>query len=209
MATASQIITDFNLYIDDMTELSSTEELALLNRVYKNIASMKAWELFKKAHAGTTSTSLPYIELPSDFAFLTQNYNYTETASNAGENPVIFVGSTYKPYKVVSWSDRRQYRDQDNVCYIDIVDSRLYFAKQPTVAEAVEFDYIYTPADLTTGDTPVIPTRFQPMIFHAMCIDDFIIQMSDKAKSYQREHEAKFKSYYDDMCMWNARLIQS
>ncbi len=208
MSTASQIIENFELYIDDMTELSSTEELALLNRVYKKVASLKAWELFKKAGTGTTSTTVPYIALPSDFAFLTQNYNYTETASNEANNPVVFVGSNYIPYKVVSWSDRRQYLNQDNVCYIDIVNSRLYFAKQPTSALSVEFDYIYTPADLVLADTPVIPTRFQPILFHAMCIDDFIIQMSDKAKSYKPEHEAKFKSYLDDMSYWNSRLVQ-
>lgn len=208
MSTAQETITDFELYIDDMTELSSTEELALYNRVYKKIASLKAWELFKKAATGTTSTTVPYIALPSDFTYMAQNYNYTESASNEASNPVVFVGSTYKPYKVVSWSDRRQYLNQDNVCYVDIVNSRLYFAKQPTAAESVEYDYIATPADLVLADTPILPTRFQPMIFHGMCIDDFIIQMSDKAKSYKKEHEEKFKSYYDDMCYWNSRLVQ-
>lgn len=205
---ASEIITNFELYVDDMTELSSTEELALLNRVYKKVASMKAWEIFKKEATGTTSTTVPYISLPSDFASLSQNNNYTDMTSYEAKRPVIFVGTDYQPYEVVSWSDRRQYRNQDNICYIDIANSRLYFAKQPTEAKAVEYDYLYEPEDLTTTDTPVIPTRFQPILFHAMVIDDFIIQMSDKAKSYQRENEVKFKAYYDDMCMWNSRLVQ-
>lgn len=208
MATASQIITDFELQVDDTTELSSTEELSILNRVYQHICSLKAWEFLKKAHTGTTSTSLPYISLPEDFGYLTQNYNYTETASNEASNPVVFVGTQYKPYKVVNWSDRRQYRDQDNVCFIDIVNSRLYFAKQPTSAESVEFDYVSAPTALTTADTPLIPTRFQPMLVYAMAVDDAIIQQSDKAKSYKNENQAKYKEYYDAMCLWNSRLIQ-
>jgi hypothetical protein len=209
MATASEIIADFQLEMDDMSELSSTEELSVLNRVYKKLASLKAWELFKKSFTGTTSTTEDYIALPSDFAYLVQNYNFTETSSNESHNPVVFVGTDYKPYKVVSWSDRRQYRNQDNVCFIDIVNGRLYFAKQPASAESVEFDYIYEPADLTLSDIPVIPTRFQPILFHAMCIEDFIIQMSDKAKSYKSDHEAKYKSYYEDMCYWDSRLKQN
>lgn len=208
MATPSQIITDFELYIDDATDLSSTEELALFNRVFKKICSSKAWEFLKKAAAGTTSTSVPYISLPSDFGYLAQNHNYTETAANGGTNPVVFVGTDYVPYKVVSWSDRRQYRDQANVCYIDIANSRLYFAKQPSSALAVEYDYVAAPASLGLNDTIPIPDRFVPAIFHGMCVDDFIIQQSDKAKSYKRENEDKQKEYLDDMAYWNSRLIQ-
>jgi hypothetical protein len=208
MSTASQIIADFELQVDDSTELSSTEELSVLNRIYKYICSQKAWEFLKKAHTGTTSTTLPYISLPSDFGYLTQNYNYTETFSYEASNPVVFVGTAYKPYKVVSWSDRRQYLNQDNVCYIDIANSRLYFAKQPTSAESIEFDYISDPVSLTLSDTPLIPERFQPMLQYAMAVEDSIIQQSDKAKSYKNENQAKYKEYYDSMCYWNSRLVQ-
>lgn len=208
MSTATQIITNFELQVDDTTELSSTEELSILNRVYKHICSLKAWEFLKKVHTGTTSTSLPYIDLPEDFAYLTQNYNYTETASNIAYNPVVFVGDSYKPYKVVNFSDRRQYRNQDNVCWIDIVNNRLYFGKQPTTAESVEFDYISDPATLTASDTPLIPERFQPMLEYAMAVEDSVIQQSDKAKSYKNENQAKYKEYYDAMCLWNSRLVQ-
>lgn len=203
---ASQIITDFHLYIDDMTELSSVEELALLNRVQNNVCNEKVWEFLKTTGTGNTSTSVDYIALPSDFAYLTDNHNYTDSSYEASR-PVVFIGTEYSPYPVISWSDRRQYRDQQGFAYIDIVNSRLVFTKQPTTVKAVEFDYIKTPAVLTTSDNIAIPDRFAPILFHGMCIDDFIIQMSDKAKSYKNEHEAKYKSYLADMSYWNARLV--
>lgn len=206
MSTASQLIELFELQVDDTSELSSTEELSILNRIYKHICALKAWEFLKKAGTGTTSTTLPYISLPSDFAYLTQNNNYTETSGYEAQNPVVFVGSTYRPYKVVNWSDRRQYRDQDGVCYIDIVNSRLYFAKQPTSAESVEFDYVSAPVSLGLSDSPAIPDRFQPMLVYAMAVDDAIIQQSDKAKSYRQENQAKYKEYLDNMSYWDARL---
>lgn len=208
MATATQTIKEFELYMDDMTELSSTEELALYNKIYQKVCSEKAWEFLKKEASLTTSTTVPYVSLPSDFSYLTQNYNYTDTVTDEAERPVVFLGANFEPFKVVSWSDRRQYRNQGGYAYIDIANSRLVFTKQPATAKAVEFDYISVPTDLALNETPVFPERFNPIIYHGMCIDDNIIQMSDKAKSYKTDHQVKYSQYLSDMARWNARLIQ-
>lgn len=205
--TGAQIITLFELQVDDMTELSSSEELDLLNAVYQELMASRPWEITKKAATGTTSTSVPYITLPSDFGYLVANNNYTERGMYA-ERPVVFVGANYDPYKVVSWSDRRQYREDSNACYIDIVNSRLVFTKQPTSALAVEYDYSSVPADLTTGTSPVFPARFHKMLAYAMAVDDTIIQMSDKAKSYAAENQARYEKYMSDMEYWNSELVQ-
>tara|TARA_R110000868_G_scaffold3621_2_gene22738 strand:- start:8 stop:631 length:624 start_codon:yes stop_codon:yes gene_type:complete len=204
---ASEIITKFELFMDDTTDLSSTEELDLLNKIYTRVCMDRPWEFLKKAFTGTTSGTLTYISLPSDFAYLTQNANYTDSSYSASR-PVIFVGSMFSPYQVVSWSDRRQYRDQIGYCYIDIVNSRLYFTFQPEEGLAVEFDYSSVPTALTLSDTPLIPSRFHDMLYHGMCVEDNIIQQSDKAKSYAQENQQKYKSYFDDMCYWNSNLIQ-
>jgi len=204
---ASEIITKFELFMDDTTDLSSTEELDLLNKIYTRVCMERPWEFLKTAFSGTSSTSLPYVTLPSDFAFLTQNHNYTDSSYSASR-PVVFVGTTYRPYEVVSWSDRRQYRDQDGYCYIDIVNSRLYFTLQPVSAEAIEFDYASLPTALTLSDTPLIPSRFHDMLYHGMCVEDNIIQQSDKAKSYAQENNQMYKRIFDDLCYWNANLIQ-
>lgn len=205
--TGAQIITAFELQVDDLTELSSAEELNLLNKVYQKLMADRPWEICKKAFTGTQSTSVAYIALPTDFSFLTQNANSTDN-SYYGERPVVFVGTDYTPYDVVSWSDRRSVRTDTNKCYIDIVNSRLYFTVQPTTAESVEFDYCAVPLDLTTATSPIFPARFHPILPHLMATQDFILQLSDKAKSYASENIALANSYLEDMAYWNASLIQ-
>lgn len=45
---ASEIIAKFELYVDDSTELSTQEELDLLNKVYQKVADDRPWEILKK-----------------------------------------------------------------------------------------------------------------------------------------------------------------
>ena len=199
---ASDIILRFELQTDDSTDLSSDEELSLLNKVYTKICADRPWEFLKKEGTGSTSTTLPYVALPSDFQYVLSN-NILENDNIAS----VFVGTDFSPYKIISWSDRRNYRNQDGYAYIDLPNSRLVFTLQPTASKTIEFDYVSTPPTLTLSDTPLIPDRFQDMIYHGMMIEDTIIQQSDKAKSYAPENQSKYKSYFDDMCYWNANLI--
>ena len=46
--TAQEIIAAFELKVDDSTELSTSEELALLNRVYQLVCDERPWEILKK-----------------------------------------------------------------------------------------------------------------------------------------------------------------
>lgn len=205
--TKAQIIAKFHLYMDDTTELSSQEESDLFDKVYNRVMSERPWEILRVPATGTQSTSVAYIALPSDFAYLTQNHNNTGNDSY-GEFPVIFVGANYDPYKVVNYADRRQYRTHTNVAYIDIVNSRLVFTVQPTAANAVEYDYIKVPAALASGDSPLFPSRFHDIIYHGMCTDEFVIEQSDKAKSYRGENQALYNGILMDMAFWNSQLIQ-
>jgi hypothetical protein len=205
--TKQEIINKFQLYIDDTSELSSQESSDLFDKIYNRVCSDRPWEFTKKAFTSTTSTSVPYISLPSDFAFLTQNNNAKEIDTYA-DSPVVFVGTNLRPYKVVSFSDRRSYRDRSDVCYIDIVNSRLVFIVQPTEAETVEFDYCSVPASLVLNGSPVFPARFHDIIYHGMCVDSFIIQQSDKAKSYLAENQAFYNKILGDMVYWNSNLQQ-
>lgn len=205
--TKAEIITKFHLYMDDTSELSSEEEEELFDKIYSKVMTDRPWEISKNEATGTLSISVPYVALPERFAYVVENANYTENNSYAS-GPVVFVGTGRTPYKIVSWSDRGQYLNRDGYAYIDIRNSRLVFTKQPTSAASYSFDYVEFPETLLTTESPVFPSDYHHVIFHGMCVDDFIIQQSDKAKSYAVENQAKYQGYIDDMAIWNARLVQ-
>lgn len=206
---ASEIITKFETYVDDTTELSSTQELALLQKIYNRVWNDRPWEFAKKSATGTLSTTLPYVALPSDFANLVENNQATENNVSVDNNAapiVIYIGSSYAPYQVVNWSDRRRYLNQGGYAYIDIVNSRLCFTLQPTTADSYEFDYKAMADTLIASSTPAFPARFHDMLYHGMAVDDDIILRYPKAQSYAAENNAMFKSYMADMAHWNASL---
>jgi hypothetical protein len=205
--TKGEIITKFTLYLDDQSELSSQEASDLFDKIYRKINASRPWEGTKKEGTGTQSTSVPYVSLATDFLYLTQNKNFSRSGEYA-YGPVVLVGAQYTPYQVVSWSDRRQYRDKSGYAYIDLPNSRLYFTLQPVSADSVEYDYHSQMPALATGDTPWFPEEFHDAIYHGMCVDDFVIQQSDKAKSYQNVHEKQYADYLTNMAYWNSRLIQ-
>jgi hypothetical protein len=199
------IISKFELYVDDATELSSTEELALMNEKARDIYADRPWEFLKKPASGTLSISVPYVSLPADFDYMVANANYTENfaADDFGQTPiVVFVGTSYRPVRVVNWSDRRQYRDRSDIAFLDLPN----FAKQPTSAEAYEFDYIHQPADIALNAEPLFPVQFQPLLYLAMAIDDDIIQRFEKARSYAGENAAKYQAMFRRMALWNAQF---
>ena len=205
MAIASEIITKFQLFMDDSSDLSTQEGLDLLNSIVQEVASSRVWQVLLKEHTATQSTSVPYIALPSDFAFLTDNNNETDAAFEASR-PVIFVNNN--AIQVLSYQDRRSHRDETGYAYIDIALDRLVFTKQPSTAGSIEFDYSSVPANLAMSDTLPFPDRFKAVFYHLMCVDDFIIQQSDKAKSYAGENLSRGTKILDQMAYWDAKLIQ-
>ena len=201
MAIASDIITKFELFMDDSTDLSSQEELDLLNKIVQEVASSRVWQILLKEHTEVVSGTS--INLPSDFAYLTDNANYTDSSYEASR-PAIFIDD--QPLKVISYQDRRSRKDQDGYAYIDIAQNKLVFTTSQS--GTVSFDYSYVPADLTLTDAIPFPDRFKDLFYHFMCVDDFIIQQSDKAKSYAGENLARGQKILDQMTWWDSRLIQ-
>lgn len=203
---ASEIIKKFELYMDDTTELSSDEELDLLNKKYQMISAELPWEQLKKAYSGTTDGSTT-LSLPTRFSYIVNNQNYSDDSQYAS-GPVIYIGSNYDPYPLISFSDRRRYRTKSGYAYLDIANSNLVFTVAPSSGKAVEYDYIEYPADLTTSTSPWLPSRFHDWLYHEMCIDDFVIQQSEKARSYRDEHKKAAEEYRASARQWNANLIQ-
>lgn len=194
--TASEIITAFELYLDDSTQLSSVEELTLLNKIYKKVCRNRPWEFLRKTATGTLSTSVAYVSLPSDFSFF-------------AEPKVVYVikNGIYEKYEIINYNQKREHLNEDRYCYLDMANSRLVFTLQPTSAYSYEFDYTYMPSDLTTIDSPVLPSDFHPMIYHGMAVEDTIIQQNEKARSYAPENQMKYNDYLKDLAYYNAQFI--
>ena len=187
----SDIIARYNLQVDDASELSSDEELALAQEIYDEVCNDRPWEWLKTPAAGNTSTSVPYIALPADFQ---------ELSPNRDNKSVIFVGADYQEYLVVPFSSRRDFRSMDGYCYIDIPNSRLYFTLQPTSVKAVEYDYIKRPALLTLSTAPLITTeQFGKLIAYGMASKFNAIEISEKDTSYRKENEERYNKLLSDL----------
>lgn len=211
MTTTDQILIEFEMQVSDVTELSTAEEFIVMNRVYNKICNLRPWEFLKTSVSGTMSNDATgyYITPPSDFAYFTENNNYTNNAIESQNNAapkVIFVGSTYTPYQVVNFSDRRQYRNRTGFAYYDVANNKIRFTQTPE-STTYEFDYVKVPTALVPAATPLIPDRFKEVLIYGMAVDNAIIEISPKATSYAAENEVKYEAVLADMAWWNANLI--
>jgi hypothetical protein len=200
--TGSEIITKFRLQVDDQTELSSDEELDLLNDVYIETAFERPWNILKTSVNGTIVNN--EIPLPADFAYIYNNRNFAgkDTQSNL---PVIFVGPTYNPYYIINFDERRQYRNTKGFAYIDYAQNKIVFTMTPD-GSSYEFDYIKVPERLTLNTAPVFPERFHKKFVYDMATQDSVIQMSDKIAELVSANRAESNRYRSNMEMWDSKL---
>lgn len=210
----SQLITDFELQVNDVTELSSSEELALLNRIYQKVCADRPWEFLKTAATGTLSGSGVdgyYITIPDDFGFFYDNNLYTDntiSASNNAAPKVIFIGANLDPYQVINYGDRRQYLGKTGYCYVDLANSKIYFTGTP-VSTTYNMDYIKIPATLALSDYPVFNGKFHDILTFGMAADNDILQLSPKATSYKDENQGKYNGYLMDMQYHYAQFVNN
>lgn len=195
--TLEQIVEKFELQVDDASELSTDESYDLANNVYQEIQDDRPWEWLKATATGTTSITVPYIALPSDFKMM---------APNKDNETVVFVGTDYQEYKVISFSDRRNYRNQDGFCYIDIPNQRLYFTLQPTSAETIEYDYIKVATALVAGGSPLFRAGFHHVISFGMAARFPSIEQAEKSTSYAIDNKLEYRRILADMAVEDANI---
>lgn len=197
--TTTDILLRYALQVDDASELSSTEQLALAQEVYDEVQDDRDWEWLKTTATGTTSTTVSYVALPSDFKKLMPNKD---------NKSVVFVGTDYKEYLVVPMSSRHDYRNMDGFCYIDIPNLRLVFILQPTSAKTIEYDYIKRAASLTTSTSPLVTSaQFGNMIAYGMARKFVNIeQISKNDGNYQREFQTEYNRIMSDFRLVDAEI---
>lgn len=213
----AQLITKFELQVNDVTELSSAEELDLANDIYLEVCADRPWEFLKTSAAGTIladtsgATTVYYITTPSDFSFFSENRNYTDNSISNDYDAaprVIFVGTNRQPYQIVNYSDRMQYVGQSGFAYLDLGLGKIIFTGAPSDT-TYQFDYIKVPARLVLAGTPIFPAQFHKIIPFGMAMNNDILQKSPKAKSYMKENGDRYDDTLLDMAYHNAQLINN
>lgn len=204
------IITKFNLFCGDQSELSTSDELDLLNKQYDDVLNSRVWEFLKKTSSGTIQTdgTTAWITLPSDFRFFVENNEKTDNSSTTYNNAaqkVVFVGPNYTPYQIVNFSDRRQFRNSSGYAYADIANNKIVFTALPS-DYTYEFDYIGNWDALTLATYPIFPADFHDMLYQMMCIDSVIINLVEKANSYAPENREAAKEAMKKLCYYNSQL---
>lgn len=213
MTTRTQdIITKFELEVNDATELSDVEELLIANRIYLRVC-LSPYEFLKTPVTGTiqSDSTSSYITLPIDFGFLSPNYNYSEgnNSNDINLKPiVIFTGNIATPnvWKIINFSDRRQYLNKSGYAYLDLANNKIRFC-YPPIDTNYDFDYVKVPAKLLTSTDPIWPERFDDIIVYGMAGENEVLVKSDKARSYKDDYNSMFESTKKDIKLWNARLI--
>lgn len=188
--TGNEIAEKFYLQIDDSSELSTQETLDLANDIYNQVCDDRDWEWLKKTASDVTSVSVDYITLPTDFK---------KILPNKDDKSIVFVGTDYQEYVVVPFSSRRDYRNEDGFCYIDIPNRRLVFTLQPTSVKTVEYDYIKIQDDLTSSTSPLFRSAHHKVIAYGMAANFNVIEQTDKSTSYRKENLALYESTLSDM----------
>ena len=191
--TGEDIISLFNLLVDDSTELSSAEELDLLNASYQEVCDDRPWEFLKTEFSGTTDGTT-VLALPSNFSYFIE-------MNDDGEKIIWVDGHSYL---LINFSQRRQYKDQTGIAYFN--GTNLYFIEAPSTGLEVLGDYIKTPDDLTIATSPIFKASFHKMLAYKMAISDFIVQANLSDNNSIENNTALYRDYLSRMQYHNARL---
>lgn len=201
MNTPDDIIKQFEVYVDDLTELSTQEEYILLSKVIQEICNDRSWEFLRKVGSVTTDT-INSAPLPIDFSAIMNNYYESEEAPQP-DRAVAYVGGT--PHFFIPAGSARQ--RQGNFCYIDMATKTIKFTNNVGVGLTVEIDYKKRPDQITTNASViVIPEEVRYYLAPMMAIDDDVIQKSEKARSNIQMNMASKAKLLRDLSHINARF---
>lgn len=182
------IIKQFEVYVDDSTELSDQEEYALLTKTLNTIYNDRSWEFLRKSASVTTTTGTT-APLPTDFISVMNNYS--ENNENAlPERAVAYIGGV--PYFFIPKGMATQ-KAGGNYVYVDLLNKTLVFTATVGQGQTATFDYKYLPAEITSNLSVIaLPEQVHRYLGQVMAIDDDIIQKTEKARSnYQANSIAK------------------
>lgn len=172
------IIKQFEVYVDDLTELSTEEEYVLLTKVIQEVCNDRSWEFLRKT-ANVTTTTNTSAPLPSDFSTTMNNYFDNDEAPQA-DRAVSYVNGVAH-YFIPKGAHKQKI---GAYCYIDLGAKTLNFTQEVGTGASVEFDYKAKPLPITSNSSEIVlPEEVRYYLAQVMAIDDDIIQKSERARS--------------------------
>lgn len=218
--TAQQIITNFGTYTDDNSELATTEQINVMNRILRKIANERVWSFLKVSTSGVTD-STGSITLPTNFGEIAANYAVDPTIMRA-DTPVVFVGAQNKVvYPVIPIELAIQanfgalnypiggfYGLTNQYAYIDYANNKLvvngsngdtcYYTYKKTIDEVL----------LPVNNIP-LPQDYADVVLYGMLIDDTMIQKIDALKNLLPVNQEMYKDYLKDLRAWDSRALNN
>lgn len=172
--TAQQIITQFRIYADlEVGDISSAEELALLNASYTELQVSRLWNWLKKFTA--LSFTGDVATLPADFRSL----SYDRTVWH----------NQYTQYPIRSYDERRGTTVGFHLDGNTII-------KNGIDGTGLELDYIRSAPVLTLSDTPLFASAYHDMLARHMASRLDINEQMEKGRTYASENLSIYNDYY-------------
>lgn len=161
--------------------MSNTEFLSILNDAYQDINSLEAWPYLEKIVTGTSTSGTAAL-----------------FASTLDIKQVLSLINTTQGYELTPYDTDQFYKNYSNslttaglpsIYYLTVVDAAAPMgwnvATWPVPnnsSDTYQLRYLYIPATLAIGDTPVIPERFHRILVTA-CLAELYDQEDDDAAS--------------------------
>lgn len=190
MTIFQEVITKFELFTDDTTELSTDEEISVGNTALIAISKEQPWEFLRTEFNGVVGSD-GAVAVPADFVHFMNNWSDDNT-SDIPTTKVVFVGGIRTPCFIIPRGGRNNLDRSANgvyggrnVCWFNNTTRKIEFATGVApVGAAVSFDYSAFITEITdVNDEIALPNGHSDLLVYSMLITDEFIQKFPSARS--------------------------
>jgi hypothetical protein len=167
---------------------------------YDRVNAMRSWNFLRKEdETHTIATGTTTYALPSDFLYLTD------------EDAIKLINSEggYTQLKIVPFRERREWRGNKNVVYIDVANSNIIFPVD-SLADfsglTMNITYQYQPTQLTTSTSPVFQRAYHLILAYYAAKHFWYNDQVEKERAWTREMEAEYQMLVKEMNFWDDNL---
>lgn len=198
--TAEELRDDLHFLVDD-ENLSSTQELSLINQAYDRIASMRPWNfLLSEDTTDTIVSGTVSYALPTDFLY------------GHEDGVVIYktsTGEVMSRMKIVPYKDRMRYKNTGGYVTVDIKNNTLVFLASSDVASfagyVIHLTYYAQPEVLEAADSPVFNRAFHRLLA-LEAARFFWYNDQQTAGNFDRKMQAEYSMLMTEMINWDDTL---